>query len=124
MKQERVTLLKKMLIVDDEVEIGLLLKRVLGRRFDSIEHVSTIQQAMEKCPTYCPNIILLDNNLPDGSGIDQIASLSHTCPGAQIIIISAMTHLRDLAIENGASAFVEKPLSLKKILDTIYPINS
>jgi len=124
MKQERLTQLKKLLIVDDEEEIGLLLKRVLGTQFDSIEHVSSIQQAMEKCPTYDPNIILLDNNLPDGSGIDQIALFNDTCPEAQIIIISAMTNLRDRAMENGAFAFVEKPLSFKKILDAIYPINS
>lgn len=121
MKQKVPTQLKKLLIVDDEAEIGLLLKRVLSRNFDSIEHVLTIQQAMAKCPTYNPNTILLDNNLPDGSGIEEIALFKDTCPDAQIIIISAMTNLRDRAMENGASAFVEKPLSLKKILDAIYP---
>jgi two-component system, OmpR family, response regulator len=119
MKQRGLTLLKKLLIVDDEDEIGLLLKRILSSSFDSVEHVSTLQQAMDKCTAYGPNIILLDNNLPDGSGIEQIPFFNHNCPDAQIIVISAMTNLRDKAMENGASAFVEKPLSLQKILDAI-----
>ncbi len=119
MKQEGSHLPKKMLIVEDEDEIGRLLKRVLSRNFDSIEHVSTLREAMERCPTYSPNIILLDNNLPDGSGIEQIGRFNDTCPDAQVIIISAMTNLRERALENGAAAFVEKPLSLQKILEAI-----
>ena len=112
-----------MLIVDDEDEIGLLLKRVLASKFDSIEHVSTLKEGIAKCPTFNPSVILLDNNLPDGSGIEEIGLFSEACPDARIIIITAMTHLRDQAMESGAFAFVEKPLSLKKILDAIYAIN-
>ena len=111
--------LRKLLIVDDEEEIGLMLKRMLKKKFKAIQHALTLQKGLEAAVTFEPHIILLDNNLPDGSGIDHIAQFKSLYPASCIIIVSAMTHLRSTALHNGAFAFIDKPLSLQKIVETI-----
>lgn len=119
MKKEDLAEVPRVLIVDDEEEIGLLLKRVLRKKFSVIEHALTIEEGLSYASTLKPNIILLDNNLPDGSGIERLPEFQHVYPGTCIIVVSAMTHLGKLAIEKGAFAFIEKPLSFSTIMSTI-----
>ena len=113
------TSLNSVLIVDDEEEIGLLLKRILRKKFEIIEHALTLKEGLAYSLLLKPNIILLDNNLPDGSGIERLSEFTASYPDACIIIVSAMTHLQDQALENGAFAFIEKPWSFDKIIETI-----
>lgn len=110
---------KKVLIVDDEEEIGLLMKRILRNKFAVIEHALTLKEGLSFAGTLKPNIILLDNNLPDGSGIERLEEFKNVSPDTCIIVVSAMTHLSKTALENGAFAFIEKPLSFKRILEMI-----
>lgn len=110
---------RKILIIDDEEEIGFILKRILRKKFSSIDLALNLKNGLERAIESQPDILLLDNNLPDGSGIEQISLFRKAIPNACIIIISAMTHLAPLALEKGAYAFLEKPLSSEKIMDTI-----
>jgi DNA-binding NtrC family response regulator len=119
MKKENVANVPRVLIVDDEVEIGLLLKRVLRKKFSVIEHALTIEEGLSFANTLKPNVILLDNNLPDGSGIERLGDFRSVYPDTCIIVVSAMTHLGKLALEKGAFAFIEKPLSFTVIMQTI-----
>lgn len=119
MKEENLADIPRVLIVDDEEEIGLLLKRVLRKKFSVIEHALTIEEGLSFASTLKPNVILLDNNLPDGSGIERLADFQSMYPGTCIIVVSAMTHLGKLALEKGAFAFIEKPLSFTTIMKTI-----
>ncbi len=110
---------RKVLIVDDEEEIGLLMKRILRNKFAVIEHALTLKEGLSFAGILKPNIILLDNNLPDGSGIERLEEFRTAAPDTCIIVVSAMTHLGKTALENGAFAFIEKPLSFNRIMETI-----
>jgi DNA-binding NtrC family response regulator len=101
----------KILIVDDEEDVGRLLKRFLGKRFEA-EAVLDLRSAEAYLANHAPDVVLLDNNLPDGSGIEYIPALKQHLPHVQVIAISAMGHLHDRAIELGAFVFLEKPLSM------------
>jgi DNA-binding response OmpR family regulator len=64
-------------------------------------------------------VIILDNKLPDGYGVDFISWLKKKYPSIKIIMISGFSTARDVALANGADAFLEKPFSMGKVNETI-----
>jgi DNA-binding NarL/FixJ family response regulator len=68
-----------------------------------------------------PFIILLDVNLPSGSGIDGIKALSKHFPGSKIVILSSMVDnkLTKQAMENGAVGYLLKSSSMAYICEAL-----
>ncbi len=102
---------KKLLIIDDEVDVCLLLKRILSRRFATIETAFALAEGLEKASTFQPDVILLDNNLPDGYGIEHIETFKNSIKSVQLVMISAMD-IRAEALAAGADNFMGKPIIL------------
>lgn len=109
----------KVLIVDDEIEVGLLLQKFLTRRHFEAQSVQDLASARQAIQSFSPDVLILDNNLPDGSGIETIPEFKTISSELQIIAISAMSHLHDRALEQGAFSFLEKPISLSTLQDNI-----
>lgn len=103
---------KKVLVVEDEGVVGLILDMVLAERKFQTDYVSTILDANEYLEKQQPAVIILDNKLPDGFGVDFICYLKQKYPAIKIIMISGFATVRDVALENGADLFLEKPFSL------------
>lgn len=118
-KNDTAVSLPKLLVIDDEEEIGILIKRMLRARFSSITVAHNLAQGLELCKNNRPDIILLDNDLPDGRGVEQLSQFKAVLPQSCFIIISAMSHLRSRALEQGAFAFIDKPLSFSNIIEVI-----
>lgn len=109
---------KKILIVDDELDICLLLSGYLKKDGYDVAYRNSIKEAIEIGEKLKPEIIFLDHNLPDGFGITNIHVFKSIFP-CKIYIISAMSTLKDEALKNGADYFFEKPLSLNKIKEIL-----
>jgi two-component system, CitB family, response regulator len=64
-----------------------------------------------------PDFILLDNNLPDGKGIDFLQEYNALFEGSKIIMMTAdiSDHLRQKAYQWGVYEFLLKPFSFKKL---------
>lgn len=106
---------QKAVIIDDEIDTCLLLGMVL-KRFGIISlRAHTLEDGLQKATDEQPNIIFLDNNLPDGIGIEQIKKFREKSPASKLVMITAMSGLRDRALLSGADGFVEKPLDMTKI---------
>jgi len=103
------------LIVDDEIEICQLLASYLNKKNIKTFYSLNLKDALEKCEKLLPEIIFLDNNLPDGSGINYIPKFRELNPKCKIIVISAMTNLTSKALTSGAAGFVSKPISFSNI---------
>ena len=99
------------LIIDDDVDLCSLLKAILVKQVTDVLFVHSIANCREHINQMQPDVIFIDNNLPDGKGIAFIKELKMLRPGARIIAITAMPGLKKVAFENGADAFIEKPLS-------------
>jgi two-component system, OmpR family, response regulator len=111
---------RKLLIVEDEGDICLLLELILNRAEFSIDHVKKISAATEYLQTTIPELVLLDNRLPDGLGIDFIPYLHHHFPSVKILMISGKDiTLKDLAIDNGANAFLKKPFTRMELVSAV-----
>ena len=66
---------KKILIVEDEGEMCLLLNILLDAKEMELDHVKYLSNAKEYLEKEHPSVVLLDNKLPDGFGVDFISSL-------------------------------------------------
>lgn len=110
----------KVLIIDDEGDLCLLLNILLdGKGFD-VEHVQSIAKAEEYLLQEKPSLILLDNRLPDGFGIDFLGFVKKECPAAKVIMISGVdAAAQDVAMENGADAFLRKPFTKSQLQETV-----
>lgn len=107
------------IIIDDEVDTCMLLGMFLKRYGIEVHIANTLKEGQRISKRIQPSIIFLDNNLPDGLGIEQIQGLHQLCPQTQIIMISAMSNLQQDAIEQGAAMFVDKPLTSAKIKNVL-----
>lgn len=110
---------KKILIVDDEGQIGLILNMILAERDLDLAYANSLLAAEEYLEKNSPAIIILDNKLPDGFGVDFISYIKNKYPSIRIIMISGFGTVGDVALENGADLFIEKPFSMEKINDAI-----
>src|SRR5689334_21581478 len=103
---------KKILVVEDEGQIGLVLDMVLEERKFQLDYVNNLLSADEYLQKQEPSAIILDNKLPDGFAFDFIGYIKKKHPSTKIIMISGFATARDVALENGADKFFEKPFSL------------
>jgi DNA-binding response OmpR family regulator len=106
---------RTILIIDDEKELCVLLENFLAKKTHSIDYSNSLVSGLEKFKKMNPDLLILDHNLPDGNGIDNIALFKNLNSSLRIIIISAMSNLRNEAIEKGADHFIEKPISFSQL---------
>ncbi len=68
-----------------------------------------------------PDILFLDNHLPDGLGIDYIKTVKEEYPQIRIIMITAHDGPleKSRALMNGANAFIGKPLTRELIYSSV-----
>jgi len=108
------------LILDDEVDICFLLGGFLKKHFNVVKSIHTINALhLENLNDY--KIIFIDNNLPDGSGFDEIEQIKKNNNHINIVAISAFDTLteREYALSKGANLFLGKPFSQDQILSVI-----
>lgn len=110
---------KKVLVVEDEGEMGLLLNIILNERNFDLSYVNNLLAADEFLQKEQPAIIILDNKLPDGFGVDFISYIKKKYPSTKIIMISGFASARDVALENGADIFIEKPFSKDDLYNSV-----
>ena len=110
---------KKMLVVEDQGEMCLILDLILSERKFEPAYVNNLLDADEYLQKNKPSLIFLDNKLPDGYGVDFISYVKKKYPLIKIIMISGFGTARDIAMENGADVFLEKPFSLDNVNQAI-----
>ncbi|WP_421794782.1 response regulator [Haliscomenobacter sp.] len=102
---------RSLLIVDDEEDVCLLLKRSFRREFKTVETAYLLKDALQVAERLRPDILLLDNNLPDGLGLEFVKKFKSINPKMYVILFSAMDLYQE-AIVAGADVFLGKPLDL------------
>jgi two-component system, OmpR family, response regulator len=115
------TAIEKVLIVDDELDICYLLSGMLKQRNFRTGFVNSLSDAVVALQTDKPALLVLDNHLPDGLGIDFIPYVKKNYPEIKVIMITAHDGALDRkqAYDGGVDLFVAKPLNRKLINDAI-----
>jgi len=112
---------QKILVVDDERMIRLTLSEALrGWGYEPIE-AGTITGALASFESDRPAVVLLDINLPDGSGLDALKEIKNRQPQAIVIMITGNVIVADTltALRGGAYDFIGKPINLNELQVTI-----
>ena len=111
---------QKILIIEDEGEMCLVLNILLKDQDIELDHVRDLSSAEEYLSRLQPSIIILDNKLPDGYGVDFISYIKRKYPSIKIIMITGFdASARDVALENGADFFLEKPFTKGQLVEEI-----
>jgi two-component system OmpR family response regulator len=111
---------QKILIIEDEGEMCLVLNILLKDEDFELEHVKDLSSAHEYLSQKNPSLIILDNKLPDGYGVDFISFLKKKHPSIKIIMMTGFdAAAKDVALENGADFFLEKPFTKHQLFDAI-----
>jgi DNA-binding response OmpR family regulator len=112
---------KLALIIDDDTYIfSLLTLLIKGKQYSTL-HADTLARAKAILTKNSPDLIFIDQRLPDGPGLDFIPDLRKICPGAKIIAITAqdVEENKLKVIEDGADFFLEKPFTVQKIKEIL-----
>jgi two-component system OmpR family response regulator len=107
---------KKILIIDDEYDSCLLLKTYLVSKNFDVDMAYTLNEGLKKLGNSHPDILFLDNNLPDGFGWEKAPQISVDYPFMKINLISAFQPANSLLSKiNKNLRIIDKPLSAKEI---------
>src|SRR5579862_9037819 len=107
---------KRILVVDDEENIGRSLRLILEREGYGVKVCLSIAEA--KMFPQRPDAYLVDVRLPDGSGIELLRWLKANDSDAPVVMISGHGTIADAveATRAGAFDFLEKPLGRERVL--------
>jgi two-component system OmpR family response regulator len=112
--------MKKILVVEDEADMSLLLEILLAGNGIKLDHVKTISSAAVYLKSQIPSIVILDNKLPDGFGLDFIPEIKKEFPDLKIIMISGLGDAaKDVALDNGADIFLNKPFTKDQLFQSV-----
>jgi DNA-binding NtrC family response regulator len=110
------------LVVDDELGIRALLSEILTDEGHTVELAENAAQARQVRESLRPDLVLLDIWMPD---VDGVTLLKEWSGGGQLtmpVIMMSGHGTIDTAVEAtkvGASAFLEKPITLQKLLRAV-----
>ncbi|MFQ5441549.1 MAG: sigma-54-dependent transcriptional regulator [Thermodesulfobacteriota bacterium] len=106
------------LIIDDEKDIREALSGVLADEGFGVTTAASAEEAIDGLSSSLPDLILLDIWLPGMDGIEALKKIKSSYPDVQVIMISGHANI-DTAVKAtklGAYDFLEKPISLDKVV--------
>jgi DNA-binding NtrC family response regulator len=112
---------EKILIVDDDASIRWALAEALRSWGYEPAEAGTVASGVAAFEAEAPYAVLLDIDLPDGSGLDALREIKKRQPDAVVIMITANVIIQNTisALRGGAYDFVSKPLNLEELRVTI-----
>ena len=107
----------KILIVEDEIGILNSMYSFLQKGEFVCEKAMTLFEAEDKFISYSYDIVILDINLPDGSGFDFLKQIKKVKPETGVLIVSAKDSLDDklTGLDLGADDYISKPFHLAEL---------
>ncbi|MFA5905601.1 MAG: sigma-54 dependent transcriptional regulator [Desulfobacula sp.] len=109
------------LIVDDETTIIESLEGILSDDGFEVLHAFNGYEALKKIEAASPDIVLLDIWMPGMDGIETLKEIKKIAPNLPVVMITGHGTIESAvdATKSGAYDFLEKPLSLDKVMVTI-----
>jgi DNA-binding NtrC family response regulator len=108
---------KRILIIDDDASIRSSLEKILTENGYALTVVADGDSAQAEFAQ--ADLLILDLNLPVQDGWDILGDVSSGYPLLPVIVITGLADQLDERTIPGASAFLEKPLEVSALLQTI-----
>jgi len=109
-------------IVDDDLQFGKSLRRMLNSRGIPAEYFGSAQSFLDSVPPGQSGYAVVDIHMPVCDGFGLIKKLRELDYGMPVIVITGHvnSHARDQAMQNGAVGFLQKPFSEESLLEVVY----
>src|SRR5665811_1307899 len=113
--------MKKVLVIDDDRDICLLLNRFLTRRGYEVIEMYTGKKALVWLDTNQPNLLMFDYRLGDMDAMEMLTSIKNKYADVPVIIITGYSDMRTAVkvMKMGAYDYITKPLLPDEIIHTI-----
>jgi DNA-binding response OmpR family regulator len=109
------TMRKKVLIIDDEVDLCLLMKSYFLRKNYEVYIAHTLNDGLKRLNEIAPDFLFIDYNLPDGLGWDKLPEMYRKHPSTHFHLISAFRPTMPTDLDGSKLTIWEKPISLKAL---------
>lgn len=116
---------KRVLIVDDSLYMRTVIKDALtSANYEVVGQAANGEQAIDMALSLKPDIITLDNILPDMLGLDILRTLKEEKLPSKIIMISAVGQqsVVDEGLRLGLDGYIVKPFTAEQLLETIQQV--
>ena len=110
------------MIVDDSLFMRNILRGIVKEKgYVVVAEAGSGIEAMKNLHTHNPDLILLDIILPDSNGLDLLESIIRARPQASVVACSAIgqEQIIQKALDLGAKAFIQKPFTPEKVIETL-----
>ncbi len=114
-------IMKSILIIEDDITYGMMLKTWLGKKGFEVSSESNIARAKKHIDTEMPDLILSDLRLPDQDGIHLLSWMNERGMDIPLIIMTGYADIQTAvqAIKLGARDYIAKPVNPEELLKKI-----
>lgn len=104
----------KILIIDDEIDLCILMKNYLIQKDFRVYYAHSLEEGMKMMEEFVPDILFLDNNLPDGTGWSESSFFFSVNPDLNLYLMSGyQPALPDLSRQS--YQVIHKPISFSDL---------
>jgi two-component system NarL family response regulator len=118
----------RVMLVDDQQIVVSGLRAMLQVEHDIaiVGEARGVKEALKKATELKPDVVLMDVNLADGSGIDATRQIKENCPGTEILMLTVYDDQETVlkAVQAGAIGYVLKDISAENLLRAIRSVSS
>lgn len=112
---------KNILVVDDDPDIGTMLKMMLEYKGYAVTLLSNANQTEPQLSNGVTDLVILDMLIAGTNGTDVCRSIRSNplSAGVPVLMISALPDARKVCIDAGANDFISKPFEMQELLSRI-----
>jgi DNA-binding NtrC family response regulator len=109
---------EKILVVDDERRIRLILRRLLQKRGYEVDAAESGERALELSADSPPDLVLLDLKMPGIGGLETLKALQNRCFPGKVVILTAFGTISSAveAMRLGAYDYITKPFVNEELM--------
>ena len=114
-------MMSSILIVEDDITFGMMLKTWLGKKGFEVSSVSNITRARKHIESQSVDLVLSDLRLPDHEGIDLLKWMNEQGMDIPLIIMTGYADIQSAvqAMKLGARDYIAKPVNPEELLKKI-----
>jgi two-component system, NtrC family, response regulator HydG len=118
MSADGVRKIERILVVDDEENMRVTLADILEDEGYEVDVAASGEEAVQLCSQQGYNIILMDVRMPGMNGVEAFRQIRRHQEAVRVIMMSAYSieDLKEAALDEGAIAFLPKPLDVEQVV--------